>query len=101
MFHHHLYNFTNRDKALLLKALRCPQEKAESSHVSRQGDSGTVLRTKVVVVFPEKRPHTWTLSGQMSLLQLHLSLISLIGGWLSMVAGSCLLPLACIRVFRK
>lgn len=38
------------------------------------------LRTKVVVIFPEKRPHTRMLSGQMSLLQLHLSLISLIGG---------------------
>lgn len=60
-----------------------------------------MLRTKLAVIFPERRPDAWMLSGQLSLLELHLSLISLRGGWRSMVAGSCLLPLACGRVFRK
>lgn len=101
MFHHHLYTFTNGGKTLLSKTLHWPQEKVEYVHAPRQEDPGTVLRTKLAVTFPERRPDAWMLSGQLSLLELHLSLISLRGGWRSTVAGSCLLPLACGRVFRK
>lgn len=68
MFQHHLYNFTIEGKALLLKTLHWPQGKAEYARVPRQEDPGTVLSTKVTVIFPERRPRTWMLNVQLSLL---------------------------------
>lgn len=68
MFHPHLYNFTNGGKAPLSMTLHWPQDKVEYVHVPRQEDPGTVLRTKFTIIFPERRPHAWMLSGQLSLL---------------------------------
>lgn len=79
MFHHHLYTFINGGKALLSTTLHWPQEKVEYVYAPRQKDPSTVFRTKLAVIFPERRPHAWMLSGQLSLLELHLSLISLRG----------------------